>query len=176
MPTATSEKLNQLRTQLQECTNPIAAKLLKSTIAKLEAQLSSGQTQTKVSKIAQRKAALRKSQKQAKQKALQQEKTTLKPPSLIKLESKSEGVPQDKKLITLDQGKPIEQAKASVQDTKSKSPTQDRPPAKTETAPKSKNRFPPQAFAAAKRIVLADYYGNVPKSKASPLMVQLRGT
>ena len=39
MPTATSEKLNQLRAQLQECTNPIAAKLLKSTIAKLEAQL-----------------------------------------------------------------------------------------------------------------------------------------
>ena len=48
MPTATSEKLNQLREQLRECTNPIAAKILKSTIVKLEAQLSSGQEQTKV--------------------------------------------------------------------------------------------------------------------------------
>ncbi|KAI9129245.1 ribonuclease catalytic domain-containing protein [Acaryochloris sp. CCMEE 5410] len=156
MPSSTVEKLSQLRSQLQQCSNPTAAKVLKSAIKKLEAQLDPSQPKTTASKIAQRKAALRHSQKQAKQKALQQERTTLKPPSLIKLESKSEGVSQDKKPITLDQEKPIEQAKASVQDTKSKLPTQDSPPAKTETTHKSKNRFPPQAFAAAKRIVLTD--------------------
>ncbi|WP_235112102.1 hypothetical protein [Acaryochloris sp. 'Moss Beach'] len=80
MPISTSEKLSQLRQQLQECTNPTAAKLLKSAITKLESQLNSGQVQTKASKIDQRKSALRKSQKQAKQKALHQERTTLKPP------------------------------------------------------------------------------------------------
>lgn len=158
MPTATSEKLTQLRAQLQECTNPTAAKLLKSTIAKLEAQLSSGQPKTTASKIAQRKAALRHSQKQAKQKALQQERTTLKPPSSKKLDSKSERVPQDKKPITLDQGKTIEQAKATAaeRDENSKPLTQDGPLAKAETTPKSKNRFSPDVIKVAKRLVLAD--------------------
>ncbi|QUY40388.1 RNB domain-containing ribonuclease [Acaryochloris marina] len=156
MPISTSEKLSQLRQQLQECTNPTAAKLLKSAITKLESQLNSVQVQTKASKIDQRKSALRKSQKQAKQKALHQERTTLKPPSLKTLESKSEAVPQDKKPIPLAQDQPIEQAKVSVQDEQSKSPTEDKPPAKTKATPKSNNRFPPQAFAAAKRLVLSD--------------------
>ena len=114
MPSSTVEKLFQLRSQLQQCSNPTAAKVLKSAIKKLEAQLDPGQVQStkaKSSKIAQRKAALRYSQKQAKQKALQQERTTLKPPSSKKLASKSEGVPQDKKPITLDQEKPFEQDK-----------------------------------------------------------------
>lgn len=159
MPTATSEKLNQLRQQLQDCSNPTAAKLLKSTITKLETQLNSGQvqaTQAKSSTIDQRKAALRKSRKQVKQKALHQERTTLKPPTSKKSEPQPEAVSQDKKPILLAQDKPKEQAKALVQDEKSKSPTQDRPSSKTEATPQSKNRFPPQAFAAAKRIVLGD--------------------
>ncbi len=155
MPIATTDKLNQLRAQLQECTNPTAAKLLKSTIAKLEAQLNSGQVQTQASKIAQRKAALRKSQKQADRTAAQQQRTTLKPPSIRKVEPKPETAPQ-KKSVTVAQDKSQEQAKVTVEHEESKSPTQDKPPAKTEANPKSKNRFPPQAFAAAKRVVLAD--------------------
>ncbi|NJM68095.1 MAG: hypothetical protein HC851_21720, partial [Acaryochloris sp. RU_4_1] len=89
MPSTTTDKLTQLRSQLQDCTNPTAAKVLRSTIAKLESQLNPNQpqaqaTKAKSSKIAQRKAALKESQKQAEQTASQQQRTTLKPPSLKK--------------------------------------------------------------------------------------------
>ncbi|NJM68352.1 MAG: RNB domain-containing ribonuclease, partial [Acaryochloris sp. RU_4_1] len=140
MPSTTTDKLNQLRSQLQECTNPTAAKLLRSTIAKLESQLNPNQPQAQVtkaksSKIAQRKAALKESQKQAEQTASQQQRTTLKPPSLKKDEPKTEAIPQNEKPI---------------------SPTQDNPKAKTEVTPQSKNRFSSQAIAASKQLVLAD--------------------
>lgn len=157
MPTATTDKLNQLRAQLQECSNPTAAKLLKSTIAKLEAQLNSGQVQTQTSKIAQRKAALKKSQKQAKQKAAQQQRTTLKPPALKKEEPQPKEAPQ-KELPTAPVPDKLQaEADTIAQNGKSTPSTiQDKPKAQTKATPKGKNRFPPQAFAAAKRVVLAD--------------------
>jgi ribonuclease R len=114
MPSTTLNKLTQLKSQLQQCTNPIAAALLKQTIAKLEAQLNSGQPQAKASKVAQRKAALKASEEQANRKAAQQQRTTLKPPAQ-------------------NQAKP-----------------------KPDATPQSKNRFPSQAIAAAKQVILTD--------------------
>ncbi|ABW33068.1 hypothetical protein [Acaryochloris marina] len=111
MPSASIDKLNQLKRQLQDCINPTAAKLLKSTIAKLEAQLNIGQDQIEVSKIdqikttntnsskiAQRKAAHKKSERKSRQKASQKQRTTLKPPSLNKIEPKPEVISQSKNL------------------------------------------------------------------------------
>ncbi|KAI9129514.1 ribonuclease catalytic domain-containing protein [Acaryochloris sp. CCMEE 5410] len=138
MPTATSEKLNQLRAQLHDCSNPIAAKLLKSTIAKLEAQLGTGQAQA--SKIDQRQAALRPSQKQAKQKASQQQRTTLKPPPPTNQESQP---PKERP----------------------SSPRQDSSIAKPEETPKNKTRFSPDVFRVAKQLVLADELWNRPQVK-----------
>lgn len=111
MPSASIDKLNQLKRQLQDCINPTAAKLLKSTIAKLEAQLNLGQDQIEVSKIdqlkttntnsfkvAQRKAAHKKSERKSRQKASQKQRTTLKLPSFNKVEPKPEVISQSKKL------------------------------------------------------------------------------
>lgn len=110
MPSATSEKLNQLRIQLQDCTNPKVAQVLKSAIAKLEAQLNPGQVQAKAakaksSKVAERKSALKKSQREANRIASRQHRTNLKPPSLSKVEPKPEAVPQDEKPTSPEQGR-----------------------------------------------------------------------
>ena len=131
MPSASIDKLNQLKRQLQDCINPTAAKLLKSTIAKLEAQLNLGQDQIEVSKIdqlkttntnsskvAQRKAAHKKSERKSRQKASQKQRTTLKAPSLNKVETKPSVISQNKKL-------PI--------------PAQEKPHAQTVDTPNSKN-------------------------------------
>ena len=98
MPSSTVEKLFQLRSQLQQCTNPTAAKVLKSAIKKLEAQLDPSQPKTTASKVAQRKAAHKKSERKSRQKASQKQRTTLKPPSLNKIEPKPEVISQSKKL------------------------------------------------------------------------------
>ena len=144
MPSASSDKLNQLRSQLQECSNPTAAKVLQSAIGKLEAQINSGQTEAKSSKIAQQKATLGKSQKQAKRTAVEQHRTTLKPPSIREIKPKSEVFRQ--KELPLPTG----------QSEKSKSPPQDNPQAQTKATPQITKRFPPEAIAVAKQIVLAD--------------------
>ena len=47
MPSATFDKLNQLKAQLQQCNNETAALLLKRTISKLESQLQTEQLTTK---------------------------------------------------------------------------------------------------------------------------------
>ncbi|ABW31604.1 RNB domain-containing ribonuclease [Acaryochloris marina] len=154
MPTATSEKLIQLRAQLQDCTNPTAAKILKSTIVKLEAQLSLGQAQTKVSKIDQRKATLKNSNKQTKRKAVQQQPITLKPPSLNTVETKPKAEPQ-KERPTL----PAHEKTLLADDVLTQNEniaTQKSLESKSETSPKSKSRFSPDVIKVAKRLVLPD--------------------
>ena len=152
MPSATTEKLNQLRQQLQECNNPTAAKLLKSTIAKLEAQLTSGLPQTQASKIAQRKAALRKSQEEAERAAAQQQRKTLKPPT----PKEPEAIPQKELPSVPTQGKPQEQIDLIPKNGRHTPTTQDSLQAPTEATPQVKKRFPPQAIAFAKQLVLTD--------------------
>ena len=51
MPTATFDKLNQLKVQLEQCNNETAALLLKRTIAKLESQLQREQLTTGSAKV-----------------------------------------------------------------------------------------------------------------------------
>ena len=152
MPSATTEKLNQLRDQLQECTNPTAAKLLRSAIAKLEAQLTSGQPKTQASKIAQRKAALKKSQEEAELKVAQQQRKTLKPPA----PKEPEGIPQNELPSVPTQGKPQEQPDVTPQNERDTPPTQENLNAQTKVTPQITNRFPPKAIEIAKQIVLAD--------------------
>ena len=137
MPSATSEKLNQLRDQLQECTNPAAAKLLRNAIAKLEAQLNSGQVQTRASKIAQRKAALRKSQEEAERAAAQQQRKTLKPPT----PKEPEAIPQKELPSVPTQGKPQEQIDLIPKNGRHTPTTQDSLQAPTEATPRSRNAF-----------------------------------
>lgn len=156
MPAATSEKLNQLRIQLQECTNPTAAKLLKGAIAKVEAQLSSGQAKTQSSKIEQRNAALRKSLKQAKKQVAQHQRTTLKPPSEKKDRSTSQAVIQKVLPSTHTQLRAGTPSQANPQSEKAQLAILDNPNAKTETSHKSKSRFSPDVIKVAKRLVLAD--------------------
>ncbi|ABW31559.1 hypothetical protein [Acaryochloris marina] len=51
MPSATIDKLNQLKVQLEQCNNDTAALLLKRTIAKLESQLQREQLTTQSAKL-----------------------------------------------------------------------------------------------------------------------------
>lgn len=150
MPTATSEKLNQLRQQLQDCTNPKVAKLLKSAIAKLEAQLNSEHTQTKSSKVAQRKAAIRKFQKEGNRKAAQQQRTILKPPSLKKEEPQAEAQTQKEQPA---QDNSQEQAEAQTPEESQAKSEPENPQTQTELK-LSKKRFPPQAIKLARRLKL----------------------
>jgi ribonuclease R len=156
MPSTTLNKLTQLKSQLQECTNPTVAALLKRTIAKLEAQIDSGQPQAKASKVAQRKAALRESEEQANRKAAQHQRTTLKPPSMGQSELQSEATSQNKLPTLPTQDEPQKQTDATIQNGKSPSPSQDSPKAQPEATPQSKNRFSSQAIAAAKQVILTD--------------------
>lgn len=145
MSSATSEKLNQLRTQLQDCTNPKVAQVLKSAIAKLEAQLNPGQVQAKTpkakpSKIAERKSALKKSQREANRIASRQQRTTLKPPSLSKVEPKPEATSQNGMVTAPTQDKPQELSDAMTQSDEST--TQDRPKPQTDPSLQHKNPAP----------------------------------
>ncbi|MGR3280422.1 hypothetical protein ACSYAD_35815, partial [Acaryochloris marina NIES-2412] len=51
MPSATIDKLNQLKAQLEQCNNDTAALLLKRTISKLESQLQREQLTTQSAKV-----------------------------------------------------------------------------------------------------------------------------
>ncbi|KAI9130179.1 hypothetical protein ON05_031630 (plasmid) [Acaryochloris sp. CCMEE 5410] len=145
MPSATSEKLNQLRAQLQDCTNPKVAKLLKSAIAKLEAQLNPGQVQAKAakaksSKIAERKSALKKSQREANRKATQQQRTTLKPPSNKEVEPRPDATSRNGKATVPTQDRSQELTDATAQSEKPT--TQDNPKQQTDTSLQNKNSTP----------------------------------
>lgn len=142
MPTSTVDKLNQLKKQLQECTNPTAAKLLKSTIAKLEAQLNPDQVQAKAakamsSKIAARKSALKNSQNEANRIASRQQGTTLKAPSLKKMGSTPGATSQNGTATTPGQDKIQELTEATTQSEKPS--TQDSPKPQTDSSPQNKN-------------------------------------
>ena len=56
MPSATIDKLNQLKVQLEQCNNDTAALLLKRTIAKLESQLQREQLTTQSAKLTPQEA------------------------------------------------------------------------------------------------------------------------
>ena len=152
MLSSTSEKLSQLRSQLQQCSNPTAAKVLKSAIKKLESQLNSGQVQANAS---QRKAALRESQKQAKRTAVEQHRTILKPPAPKEPEPKPEAIPQNELPSVPIQIQRQERPDVTIQHEKTTSPKQDNPEAQIKT-PKITNRFPPEAIAVAKQLALSD--------------------
>lgn len=76
MPSATIDKLNQLKAQLEQCNNETAALLLKRTISKLESQLQIEQRTTQSAEV-NPKAASKASQKKTPTSA--QDKVTVEP-------------------------------------------------------------------------------------------------